>query len=253
MKNINSYIKNFDNKEEIISEFIKFDQKYIVKPKSKQELQSIIKDEIANKGNNCDLGFIDTSEIDDFSGLFRNNQDFCGTGLQYWKTSNVKDMQECFAGCSDFNCDINNWNVINVTNMKRMFLECESFNQNLNKWNVGGVKNMENMFSLCESFNGNITRWNVNSVENMYGMFISCYNFNQDLSKWNPNSCKKFANMFRNCHKFSCDLTQWDVLENASTHNMFKGTKMKKGFIPKKFYDTKYDGPDRIENLRNLF
>lgn len=252
MKNLNSYIENI-NKETSINEYIDVNNKYFVHPKTKEELQKIISDEIEHKGNGCDLSFIDTSEIEDFSRLFRYNQEFCGTGLQFWKTKKVKNMEECFAGCSEFNCDINNWDVINVTNMKKMFLECEKFNQNLNKWNVGGVKNMENMFSLCESFNGNITRWNVNRVENMYGMFISCFNFNQDLSKWNPKSCTRFANMFRNCHKFGCDLTEWDVLENASTHNMFKGTKMKKGFISKKFYFTKYDSENTAENYRRLF
>jgi hypothetical protein len=43
---------------------------YTYKPKTKQELQSIIKNEIGRQGKDGDLNFIDTSQITDTSDLF---------------------------------------------------------------------------------------------------------------------------------------------------------------------------------------
>ena len=54
---------------------------------SKDELKAIITDRISKEGFKCDLNDIDTSLIDDMSGLFIR---------------------------SDFNGDISKWNVSNV-------------------------------------------------------------------------------------------------------------------------------------------
>ena len=51
-------------------EFLNESSKTSVKPKNKSELMKIIKDTIKEHGNNCDLNFIDTSEITDMSELF---------------------------------------------------------------------------------------------------------------------------------------------------------------------------------------
>ena len=43
---------------------------HVYKPKTKEELQSIIKNEIGRQGKDADLNFIDTSQITDTSDLF---------------------------------------------------------------------------------------------------------------------------------------------------------------------------------------
>ena len=66
-----------------------------VKPKNKSELMKIIKDTIAEEGNNCDLNFIDTSLIDDMSELFSDFPEFNGN-ISSWDVSNVKDADKIF-------------------------------------------------------------------------------------------------------------------------------------------------------------
>ena len=71
--------------------------KYNYFPKTKQELQDIIKKRIEQEGPEVDLNDIDTSNITNMSYLFSRN---------------------------DFNGDISNWDVSNVTDMRYMFINC---------------------------------------------------------------------------------------------------------------------------------
>ena len=90
-------------------------------PKTKDELQDIIKQKIESEGKKCDLNDIDTSNITDMSWLFED---------------------------SDFNGDISKWNVSNVTNMIGMFYR-SVFNNDISKWDVSNVKLKLNIFYNC--------------------------------------------------------------------------------------------------------
>ena len=70
---------------------------YIYHPKTKDELEDIIKQKIESEGNECDLNDIDTSNITDMSSLFED---------------------------SGFNGDISKWDVYNVTNNVNIFVNC---------------------------------------------------------------------------------------------------------------------------------
>ena len=67
---------------------------YTLFPKTKEELEEMIYDELEKNGINASLNHIDVSEITDLSRLFNS---------------------------ADINPDISEWDVSNVTNMKYMF------------------------------------------------------------------------------------------------------------------------------------
>ena len=94
---------------------------YIYHPKTKDELEDIIKQKIKSEGNECDLNDIDTSNITDMSYLFADS-DFNGD-ISKWDVSNVTDMEGMFR-FSKFNGDISKWNVSNVTNNTNIFDSC---------------------------------------------------------------------------------------------------------------------------------
>ena len=114
----------------------------IVVVTTKKQLQDLIKETMALYGLECDLNFIDVSQITDMSTLFVKSQ---------------------------FNGDISQWDVSNVTNMCAMFFSSE-FNGDISQWNVSNVLYMRAMFAIS-AFNGNIDQWDVSKVTDMNYMF----------------------------------------------------------------------------------
>ena len=123
------------------------DYKYF--PKTKLELEGIIRKRIKEEGNNVDLNDIDTSKITDMSKLFPGfSSDFNGD-ISEWDVSKVENMSFMFLGCQSFNQDISNWDVSNVTNMRSMFYSCKDFNQDISQWDVSKVKDIRCIFDYC--------------------------------------------------------------------------------------------------------
>ena len=122
---------------------------YSCQPKTRDELKDIIGDRILKEGPNCDLNDIDTSLIDDMSGLFIRS-DFNGD-ISNWDVSNVMSMRGMFSDCNKLKSfgDISSWDVSKVTNMAFMFCNCESFNKDVSKWNVSKVRYNSYMFDSC--------------------------------------------------------------------------------------------------------
>lgn len=79
--------------------------------KGNKHLKALIRETIEKEGCECDLNFIDVS--------------------------NVTDMSEMFNG-SDFNGDISKWDVSNVRFMKRMF-KYSIFNGDISRWDLHGI------------------------------------------------------------------------------------------------------------------
>lgn len=166
-------------------------------PKTKPELEKIIKQLFDENGYDVDLNIIDTSKITDMSYLFDNTEfhKFCGDVSQ-WNVSNVENMDSLFFGCYDFDCDLSQWNVSQVEGMEFMFGGCENFKgRGLEKWNVSKVKNMEAMFAKCKNLDCDLSHWDVSQVINMQHMFYRS-NLSNDISSWKIKSNAATSKMF---------------------------------------------------------
>ena len=91
---------------------------YNYHPKTSDELKELVDKLIKERGNDADLNDIDTSEITDMYGMFKDSN-FNGD-ISEWDVSNVKDMEGLFYS-SKFNGDISNWDVRNVKYMNDIF------------------------------------------------------------------------------------------------------------------------------------
>ena len=140
---------------------------YSCQPKTREELENIIKSRIEKDGPNCDLNDIDVSLITDMSRMFFRSS-FNGD-ISKWNVSNVKNMSRMFLQ-SDFNGDISNWNVGNVDDMYSTFYQSK-FNQDISEWNVSNVTDMSYTFALS-SFNKDISKWNISKDCDTFNIFI---------------------------------------------------------------------------------
>ena len=122
-----------------------------VRPTSKEQLRSIVQDELRRQGPDADLNFIDTSLITDMSELFANYATIRNIKIDEWDVSNVTNMSHMFSLCDKFNCDLSRWDVSNVTNMKYMFYSCENFDSDLRGWDVSNVRTYIKFADLCSS------------------------------------------------------------------------------------------------------
>lgn len=118
-----------------------------IRPTSKAELRSLIKQELQRQGPDADLNFIDTSKITDMSNLFWS-LNLRKIKIEWWNVSNVTNMSGMFSFCYDFNCDLSHWDVSNVKNMNYMFAHCYKLNCNLSQWRPA-VNELINTFNDC--------------------------------------------------------------------------------------------------------
>ena len=102
-------IKPSDNDIEFLYSYIGF-----YKVKNKTVLKNLIKKCKKILGNDCNLNWIDISNVTDMSYMF-DKSNFNGD-ISKWDISNVTDMRYMFLH-SKFNRDISNWDVSKVTTM----------------------------------------------------------------------------------------------------------------------------------------
>ena len=93
-------------KQHIFEKLTVYKPTYALFPKSKEELEEIIKSEIYKNGNECSLNHINVSKITDMADLFFG---------------------------SKFNGDISDWDVLNCRKMKFMF-DNSPLENNTPKW-----------------------------------------------------------------------------------------------------------------------
>lgn len=176
--------------------------KYAFAPKTKEELSTLIRNEIIEKGNNCSLNHIWTGQIKDFSYLFSGEFKRFDGDISEWDTSSAEDMSYMFHS-SNFtgkNGGIGKWNVRKVKNMACMFYSSE-FDSDINDWKIESATNIPYMFAYCK-FNQNLSNWDVSKVGSVISMFEGNVYFNQDISNWEFNTgclTSGIAGMFAGC------------------------------------------------------
>ena len=207
---------------------------YNYHPKTKKELEQLLKQLLEERGPDADLNDIDTSQITDMSSLFNSfafMYDIHKIDIRFWDVSNVTDMSYMFNDCVNFNCDLSSWDVSNVENMNRMFDDCLKFTgKGLENWNVSNVTDMSHMFFDCKNFNCDLGNWDVSNVRDMQYMFWECKKFKgKGLDKWKPIKCIYMTKLFSGCSNFDCDLRNWDVSNVINMDGMFDKCEKFKG------------------------
>ena len=229
-KNISEFLDDDEMFKNIVEKMILVGRQYTVK--NKGELKSLIDRSIEEFGNECNLNWIDTSQITNMQGLFEDINNFNGH-IEKWDVSNVTNMSYMFNNAFSFNQPLNNWDVSKVKDMHCMFYRAKLFNQPISNWDVSNCNNMGNMFTYAYSFNQNINNWNVSNVEDMSGMFSYAKSFNQPLGNWDVSNVINMFCMFYYAESFNQPISNWDVNNVKYNLNIFSICPIKKEYEPK--------------------
>lgn len=159
-------------------------------------LKDLIRQAIEVDGHECDLNFIDVSQVTNMSHLFNN---------------------------ALFNGNISAWDTSKVMNMSYMFTQ-SAFLGDISKWNVSSVTTMSNMFQYSY-FNGDLSKWDVSKVQSFDLMFYDC-RFNNDLSLWSikPNASSVLFCSYEELSTFKKPSAfHWiSAFENVNTSDIIK-------------------------------
>lgn len=179
-------------------------------PKSKDELRSLIEQELKQQGPDADLNFIDTSLITDMSELFKDLT-IRNIEIDEWDTSKVTNMNSMFAYCRKFEGDgLGNWDVSNVRDMSSMFQECKNFNGDLSSWKLPKITSLYLTFHKCSNFIGiGLENWDVSNINDISYAFSRCKSLNCDFSYWDVSNVSQMQYAFKECESLDCDLSSW--------------------------------------------
>jgi surface protein len=204
--------------------------------KDKEDLKYLINQAIKENGYNCDLNFIDVSNVTDMSELFcksfivenkevANTRSLFNGSIGKWDVSHVINMERMFGG-SIFTGDISKWelsldrvNVDNIFTSCNIPLSCKPKLKNV-------IANNDNIKALVEKAihvlgcKADLNFIDVSNVTNMASLFEGS-SFSGDISKWDVSNVTDMARMFAES-KFSGDITKWELsIDRVDVNSIF--------------------------------
>jgi len=164
---------------------------------------------------------IDTTNVRDMNGMFRNCSGLTSLDVSSFITTNVTDMGYMFNACSNLtSLDLSSFNTSNVTNMNGMFQGCTNLTSlDVSSFNTSNVRNMSSMFSNCSNLTSlDLSNFNTTNVTTMEYMFAA---FNGDLNLT------------------SLDLSSFDTTNVTTVYYMFQGrTRLNKLYLSSSFFNS---------------
>ena len=180
-----------------------------------------------NRCTTIDISGLDTSNVTNMSGMFRNCSSLTNLDVSNFDTSNVTNMTSMFSYCSSLtNLDLSSFDTSMVTTMNSMFYECSVLaSLDVSGFDTSNVTNMNTMFCNCKQLTSlDVSGFDTSNVTNMHDMFYGCKALTSlDLSSFDTSNVNNMENMFVYCRALtSLDLSGWDTSSVTDMDYMFK-------------------------------
>ena len=241
---LEKFVENNKNNIELIingkkSELVK---QYKLKD-GKNNIEIIIKNNIINLEymfyecstlkNIEGLKYLDTKEIQNFSGIFSGCSILSDLKpIEHWNVSKGNNFSNIFQGCSSLTdlTPIEKWDVYNGNNFSYMFYRCSSLSdlKPIENWNVSNGNNFSGMFFGCWILIDlkPLEKWNVSKGNYFSGMFCECSSLSdlRPIENWNVSNGNSFSYMFGRNWSLSDlkPIEKWNVSKGYNFSGMFK-------------------------------
>ena len=172
------------------------------------------------------LKYLNTSEVTDMYGMFKDCKLLTSLDVSGFNTSNVTDMTSMFKGCEKLtSLDVSGFNTSKVTDMKYMFMDCKSLTSlDVSGFNTSNVTNMKYMFYQCYQLKSlDVSGFNTSKVTTMSNMFEGCeWLKSLDVRGFNTSNVTDMNSMFCWCdYLTTLDVRSFDTSNVTDMNTMF--------------------------------
>ncbi len=171
---------------------------------------------------------LDTSEVNQMTGMFRNCKSLTSLDLSGFDTRKVFNMGNMFYKCEGLkSLDLSGFDTSNVTFMAGMFNGCENLTRlNVKSFDTSKLKYMAYMFCNCKGLsNLDVSNFNTENVVDMKYVFYGCQMQSLDLSRWNTSNVESVYMMFAFTELETLDLSSFDTSKVSDFGSMFRMSK----------------------------
>ncbi|MGO3411602.1 MAG: BspA family leucine-rich repeat surface protein, partial [Leuconostoc falkenbergense] len=156
---------------------------------------------------------LDTSNVEDMSGMFAYASQLSALDLSHFNTDKVENMDTMFGGLSSLTAlNIESFNTSNVTNMSYMFVETSLSSLDLSHFNTDKVENMACMFLMMPNLTAlDLSSFNTSNVTDMFGMFAVNGLKHLDLSHFDTARVENMQVMFVAASLETLDISSFDL------------------------------------------
>ena len=173
---------------------------------------------------------LNTSMVEDMSGMFEECRALAAIDLSHFNTENVTSMADMFFRCKTLEkLDLSSFNTSKVKNLDLMFYQCEKIKSlDLSNFDTQNVVYMFGVFNGCTALTSlNVSSWNTENAKDMHSLFGGCQNLTEiNISHFNTGQVENMSGMFSSCDAItSLDLSFMNTENVKNMSGMFYGNK----------------------------
>ena len=195
---------------------------------------------------------INMSKVTNLTRMFSGSNAEKINNLEYFDTSNAKDMSYLFYKCKAKELNISNWNTSNVTDMRSMFNSSAVESLDLSTWNIDKLNYIYGIFGNCNSLK-TLSLFDITSnpyLRDYHGLFSGCSSLEQIEDIFSKGNVIDFSNIFYKCSSLPNDfphvLDCSSILEKDKVSDICKDSSIRKIKIRDLFEEFKNIGNSNL-------
>ena len=187
---------------------------------------------ILGKAKAIDLEYFDTSDTNNFVGMFESDVALVDVNISKLNTSNATTIQGMFWNCiSLISLDVSNFDTSKVEDFSYIFatknatMALEEI-KGLENFDTSNGKNFNSIFQDCANLTHiDVSKWDTSKAVNLSYIFYNCMKLEEvDVSHFDTSNATELQYMFYKCKELKeLDVSKWDTSKVTNMSYLFAG------------------------------